>query len=92
VFGYDRDEAAVDSVEDSNFTVTEESTSSEQYQIGVGLFFDTEGNMHKVFVPPGQIVNGKFYCDILWQLREIIQSKHPDNGTMTPGPRIMTML
>jgi hypothetical protein len=27
--------------------------------------FDIESIMHKEFVPPGQIVNGKFYCDIL---------------------------
>jgi len=28
-------------------------------------FFDTEGIVHKEFVPSGQTVNGKFYCNIL---------------------------
>ena len=31
--------------------------------------FDTEGMVHKECVPPGQMVNGKFYCDVLRQLR-----------------------
>jgi hypothetical protein len=35
--------------------------------------FDIEGIVHKEFVPPGQTVNGKFYCEILRRLR----SKHP---------------
>jgi hypothetical protein len=26
--------------------------------------------MHKEFVPPGQTVNAKFYCDVLRGLRE----------------------
>ena len=87
------DQAAVVSVEDSNFTVTEESTtSSEQCQIDVGFVFDIEGNVHKEFFPSRQTVNGNYYCDILRQLREIIRSKHPDNGATTLGPRIMTML
>jgi hypothetical protein len=35
--------------------------------------------MHKEFVPPGQMVNGKFFYDILRRLRENIQHKCPDN-------------
>jgi len=27
--------------------------------------FDTEGIVQKEFVPPEQMVNGKFHCDIL---------------------------
>ena len=34
--------------------------------------------MHKEFVPPGQMVNGKFFCNDLRQMRENIQQKHPD--------------
>jgi hypothetical protein len=34
--------------------------------------------MHKEFVPPGQMVNGKFYWNILRQLRENTQHKCPD--------------
>jgi histone-lysine N-methyltransferase SETMAR len=41
-------------------------------------FFDIEGIVHKEFVPAGQQVNGKFYCDVLRQLRENIRCKHPD--------------
>jgi hypothetical protein len=36
--------------------------------------FDTEGIVHKKFVPPGHTVNGKFYCEDLRRMR----SKHPD--------------
>jgi len=38
------------------------------------LKFDTEGIVHKEFVPPGQMVNGNVYCGVLRRLR----SKHPD--------------
>jgi len=34
--------------------------------------------MHKEFVPKGQTVNGKLYCDVLRRMRENIQCKHPD--------------
>jgi len=27
--------------------------------------FDIEGMGHKEFYPPGQMVNGKFYCNVL---------------------------
>jgi transposase len=40
--------------------------------------FDNEGTVHKEFVPPGQTVNGKFYCNVLRRMRENIRRKHPD--------------
>ena len=40
--------------------------------------FDIQGIEHKEFVPPGQTVNGKFYCEVLKRLREGIRRKHPD--------------
>jgi histone-lysine N-methyltransferase SETMAR len=40
-------------------------------------FFDTEGIVYKEFIPPGQIVNGNFYCDVLRWLRENVWCKHP---------------
>jgi hypothetical protein len=40
-------------------------------------FSDTEGIVHKEFVPPGQTMNGNFYCDVLRRLRENIQHKRP---------------
>jgi hypothetical protein len=42
------------------------------------VFFDIQGIMHKEFVPPGQTVNGKFYCEVLKRLRESIRRKRPD--------------
>ena len=44
------------------------------------LFFDIQGTVHKEFVPPGQTVNGKFYCEVLKRLREGIRRKPPDKG------------
>ena len=41
-------------------------------------FFDIQGTVHKEFVPPGQTVNGKFYCEVLKRLREGIRRKLPD--------------
>ena len=40
--------------------------------------FDSEGIVHKEFVPPGETVNVKCYCDVLRQLRENIWPKRPD--------------
>ena len=40
-------------------------------------FFDIDGIIHKEFVPPGQTVNAKFYCDILRRLREDMRRKRP---------------
>lgn len=69
-------------MEDYNFTVTEENTSLEQCQISVfflgGGGMCIEGIVHKVFVPPGQTVNGKFCCDLLRCLRESVRHKRPD--------------
>jgi histone-lysine N-methyltransferase SETMAR len=76
VYGYDRDEAAIISMENAKFTMAQESTSLKQCQINVDLF-DTEGIVHKEFVPPGQTVNGNFYCDVLRRLRENVWRKRP---------------
>jgi hypothetical protein len=58
--------------------MNQERTSLEQCQINADLFFDTEGTVNKEFYPPGQILTGKFYCDVLRQLRENIWHKCPD--------------
>jgi hypothetical protein len=46
----------------------------------VALVFwgDIQGIVHKEFLPPGQTIDGKFYCEVLKQLREGIQRKRPD--------------
>jgi hypothetical protein len=41
-------------------------------------FFDIQGTVHKEFVPPGQTVNGRFFCEVLKRLREGILRKRPD--------------
>ena len=55
-------QSAVVSVEDSNFTVTEESvTSLDLCPIYADYyFFDIEGIVPKEFVPTGQTINGNY--------------------------------
>jgi hypothetical protein len=66
-------------VEVAKFTAAEESaSSSQQCQVHVDRFFDIKGIVHKEFLPPGQTVNGKFYCEVLKRLRESIRHKRPD--------------
>jgi hypothetical protein len=54
------------------------------------VFSDIQGIVHKLFIPLGQTVNGKFYCEVLKRLREGIQHKRPDNGRKTVGFSTMT--
>ena len=42
------------------------------------FLFDIQGIVHKEFIPPGQTVNGKFYCEVLKRLRQGIQHNHRD--------------
>jgi histone-lysine N-methyltransferase SETMAR len=42
------------------------------------VFSDIQGIVHKEFLPPGQTVNGKFYCEVLKWLSKGIWHKHPD--------------
>jgi hypothetical protein len=66
-------------MEVAKFTAAEKSSSrSQQYQVHVDGFFDIQGIAHKDFLPPGQTVNGKFYCEVLKRLREGIRRKRPD--------------
>ena len=52
--------------------------SSEQHQVNSVIFFDIQGIVHKEFVPPGQTVNGNFYCEVLRWLRENVRCKRPE--------------
>jgi hypothetical protein len=47
--------------------------------------FDIQGTVHKEFVPSGQTVNGKFYCEVLKRLREGIRRKSPDKWKNNNG-------
>ena len=44
----------------------------------LNIFLDIRGIVHKEFVPPGQTVNGKFYCEVLRRLRGNIRRKWPE--------------
>jgi hypothetical protein len=50
---------------------------SSEHQINVELSFETEGIVHKEFIPPGKIVKGNFYCNVLRRMRENVQHEHP---------------
>jgi histone-lysine N-methyltransferase SETMAR len=66
-------------VEVAKFTEDEKrASSSQQCQVHGDRFFDIQGIVHKEFVPPGQTVNGKFYCEVLKRLKEGIRRKRPD--------------
>lgn len=41
-------------------------------------FFDCQGIIHKEFVPPGQTVNGQFYCQVLERLRKRVNRVRPE--------------
>jgi hypothetical protein len=55
-------------------------------------FVDTEGIMHGEFLPPGQTVNGTFYCDVVSRLKENVGRKRPVSGVTIPGPCTVTSL
>jgi hypothetical protein len=77
IYGYGY-KAAFISVEYAIFIVTQESmTGLKQCHFSVDFFFDDEGIMNKKFVLPGPAVNGNFYCDVLWWLKENIWHKCP---------------
>jgi histone-lysine N-methyltransferase SETMAR len=42
------------------------------------VFFDIRGIVHREFVPQGQTINKKFYCEVLRHLRENIRRKRSD--------------
>ena len=72
--------AAVYAMEDAILSTTKKSTPSSHSNIKSMLiiFLDIQGIVHKEFVPPGQPVNGKFYCEVLRQLRENVRRKRPE--------------
>ena len=60
--------------------------------------------MHKEFVPPGQTVNGNFYCEVLRRLKENVRRKrhemwkngdwllHHDNAPAHTSPAVREFL
>jgi len=67
-------------VEVVKFTTAEKAQEARSNfkSIFIVFFSDTQGIVHKEFLSPGQIVNGKFYCEVLKRLREGIRRKRPD--------------
>jgi len=55
------------------------------------IFFDIQGIVRKVFIRPGQTVNGKFYCEVLKRLREAFDANVQTSGRNTIGFSNMTM-
>ena len=41
------------------------------------FFFDSQGIVHKEFVPPGQTVNQTFYWEVLERLRKMVARVRP---------------
>jgi histone-lysine N-methyltransferase SETMAR len=79
VYGYDPETKQQSSQWKSPISLRPKSALSlQQCQDHVDRFFDIQGIVHQEFILPGQTVNGKFYCEVLKQLREGIQCKHPD--------------
>ena len=63
----------------AKFTAAGKSASiSQQCEVHVDRFFDIQDIVHKEFLPPGQTVKDKFYCEVLKRLREGIRCKLPD--------------
>jgi len=67
-------------VEVARFTTAEKKARQVRSNVTSMLivFLDIQGIVHKELVPPGQTVNGKFYCEVLKRLREGIRRKRPD--------------
>jgi len=66
-------------MEDAVLSVTEKSAPSlQQHQVNGDHIFDIREIVHKEFVPPGQTVEGNFYCEVLRRLRENMRSKRPE--------------
>ena len=65
-------------MEDTHFTETDKSKTSEVKCENDARFFDVRGIVHQEFVPPGQTVNQEFYLEVLRQLRENVRRKHPE--------------
>ena len=74
--------AAVFTMEDVILSATEKSApSSQQHQANSDIyiyFFYIRGIVHKEFVPPGRVANGKFYCEVLRRRRENVRGKRPE--------------
>ena len=69
-------------MEDAILSATEKSVPlSQQHQVDADhvFFLDIRGIVHKEFVPSGQTVNRKFYCEVfLRRLRENVRRKRPE--------------
>ena len=66
-------------MEVAKFTAAEKSaSSSQQCEVHFDRFFRHPRHFPQGIRTPGQTVNGKFYCEVLKRLREVIRRKRPD--------------
>jgi len=55
-----------------------QESENEQIQNQIdAVFFDSQGIVHKEFVPPGQTVNRTFYREVLERLRKRVARVRP---------------
>jgi len=55
------------------------------------ISFDIQGTVQqKKFIPPGQTINGKFYCEVLKRLRGAFSANIHTSGRKTTGFSTMT--
>ncbi|CAL1685264.1 unnamed protein product [Lasius platythorax] len=76
----------------------------EQSKITLIVFFDIEGIVHQEFVPPNQIINADFYCDVLKRLKEAVYNErremrykhhwllHHDNASIHTAQKTLNFL
>jgi len=73
-----RDKRPKSGVAQCKLSQSQESENEQiQNQIDVHLFFDSQGIVHKEFMPPGQTLNQTFYREVLERLRKRVARVRP---------------
>ena len=80
VYGYDMETKAQSSVwvEKGSARPKKARQVRSNTKILLTVFFDSQGVVHKEFLPQGQTVNRFYYNDVLRRLRESIRKKRPE--------------
>ena len=73
-----RDKTPKSGVAHCKLSPSQESENEQiQNQIDAHLFFDSQGIVHKEFVPPGQTDNQTFYREVLERLKKMVALVRP---------------